>query len=93
MNRQLHRERIVPGTHRRRLHGLSWADLPDGTFVVRDGGIPAVVVGDHVTDWSQEGYAGRGARPRGGVAVVLTPPSSVAALRAGYPVQIDNSAA
>src|SRR4029077_20015955 len=28
MNRQLHGERIVRGTHRRRLHRLPWADLP-----------------------------------------------------------------
>ena len=33
MNRQLHSERIVRGTHRRRLHRLHWVDLPDGTFV------------------------------------------------------------
>jgi hypothetical protein len=33
MNRQLHGERIVRGTHRRRLHRLPWADLPDGAFV------------------------------------------------------------
>jgi hypothetical protein len=36
MNRQLHRERIVRGTHRRRLHQMAWADLPDGTFVMLD---------------------------------------------------------
>jgi hypothetical protein len=91
MNRQLHRERILPGTHRRRLHEMPWADLPDGTFVVIDGS-PAVVVGDQVTEWTYEGYAGRRGRPRGGVATVLTPPSAVAALRAGYRPQIDDSA-
>ena len=37
MNRQLHGERIVRGTHRRRLHELPWADLPDGAFVLLDG--------------------------------------------------------
>jgi hypothetical protein len=91
MNRRLHQERIVPGTHRRRLHEMPWADLPDGTFVLLDEA-PAVLVDDHLADWTQEGYGRRRARPRNGEALVLTPPSSVAALRAGYPVQIDNSA-
>ena len=30
MNRQLHAERIVRGTHRRRLHPMPWRGLPDG---------------------------------------------------------------
>jgi hypothetical protein len=36
MNRQLHGEGIVRGTHRRRLHSADAALLPDGTFVVID---------------------------------------------------------
>src|ERR1700679_234101 len=36
MNQQLHGERIVRGTHRRRLPQLPWADLPDGAFVLLD---------------------------------------------------------
>ena len=91
MNRCLHRERIVTGTHRRRLHDLPWADLPDGTFVMLDG-IPAVVVGEHLTEWTHEGYGRRRPLPGGGTATVLTPPSTVAALRAGYEAQIDPSA-
>jgi len=91
MNRQLHRERIVAGTHRRRPHEMLWNDLPNGTFVMIDG-TPAVVVGDHVTDWTHAGYDARRARPRAGLASVLTPPSTVAALRAGYGAQIDPTA-
>jgi hypothetical protein len=91
MNRQLHRQRIVPGTHRRRLHDLPWDDLPDGAFVLL-GQRSLVVVGDHLTEWTREGYGTRQARPRTGVATVITPPASVAALRAGYAVQIDDSA-
>jgi hypothetical protein len=91
INRQLHAERIVRGTHRRRVHALPWASLPDGTFVLLDGH-PAVVVGDMVTAWGHEGYGAPGARPRAGTAEVITPPSTVAALRAGYPVQIAASA-
>jgi hypothetical protein len=93
MNRQLHAERIVPGTHRRRIHPASWAGLPDGTFVLAEGpAVPAVVAGGHLTAWTHEGYGTRLPRPRQGEAQVITPPSSVAALRAGYPVQIDETA-
>jgi hypothetical protein len=91
MNRRLHGERIVRGTHDRRLHGLPWADLPDGTFVLLDEK-PLVVVDDHLTEWTTEGYRGRLARPRQGDATVVTPPSTVAVLGAGYPVQIDDAA-
>jgi hypothetical protein len=91
MNRTLHGERIVRGTHRRRLHELAWDTLPDGTFVALDG-TPALVVGDQLTEWTYDGYGARRARPAGGTASVITPPATVAALRAGYPVQIDASA-
>jgi hypothetical protein len=91
INHQLHGERIVRGTHRRRIHAMRWADLPDGAFV-RLGQSPAVVVGRHVSEWTPSGYANRHARPRDGVAEVITPPSTIAVLRAGYPVQIDAAA-
>jgi hypothetical protein len=91
INRQLHGERIVRGTHRRQTHALPWAELPDATFVLRDG-TPAVVVGDHLTDWTTTGYGSRHARPTAGDAVVLTPPSTVATLRAGYVPQLDDAA-
>jgi hypothetical protein len=91
MNAHLHAERIVRGTHHRRLHALPWADLPDGAFVLMDQS-PAVVVGDELREWTREGYRGRRARPTYGVAEVITPPSAVAAFRAGYPIQIDDSA-
>jgi hypothetical protein len=91
INRQLHGERIVRGTHRRRLHELSWAELPDGAFVLLDG-TPAVVIDGRLVEWTREGYGKRRDRPGRGIANVITPPSTVAALRAGYPVQIDDAA-
>ncbi len=91
MNRQLHGERIIRGTHRRRTHELAWADLPDGTFV-RLGEATAAVVGTHLAEWTHEGYGTRHPRPRSGTAQVITPPSTVAVLRAGYPVQLDEAA-
>ncbi|SCD97633.1 hypothetical protein GA0115240_133323, partial [Streptomyces sp. DvalAA-14] len=91
MNQRLHGERIVRGTRRRRTHALPWAGLPDGTFV-RIGEVSALVLGEQLVEWGPEGYRARRPRPGEGVAEVITPPSSVAALRAGYPVQIDDSA-
>jgi hypothetical protein len=91
MNRQLHSERLVSGTHRRRFLALPWTDLPAGTFVLLEE-TPAVVVGDHLAEWTHDGYGALRSRPRVGVATVVTPPSTVAALRAGYPVQIDGAA-
>jgi hypothetical protein len=91
INRRLHGERIVRGTHRRRMHELSWSALPDGTFVLLDD-TPAIVVADHLTEWTTVGYGARRRRPRTGCAAVLTPPASVGVLRAGYPVQIDATA-
>jgi hypothetical protein len=91
INRQLHGERIVRGTRRRRIHELPWADLPDGAFVLGDG-TPAAVVGDGLADWTRDGYGRRRPRPKRGTARVITPPSTVAALRAGYPVQVDDAA-
>ena len=84
MNRRLHGERIVRGTHTRRLHEMPWRDLPDGTFVQG----PALVRGDAVIDWTHAGYGRPRRRPTGGTAQVITPPSTVVALRAGYPVQM-----
>jgi len=54
--------------------------------------IPAVIVGVHLAEWTHDGYVRRRGRPRSGLASVLTPPSTVAALGAGYEVQIDASA-
>ena len=91
VNRRLHGERLVPGTHRRRTHALPWAGLPDGVFV-RTGDAVLLLLGDRLVEWTERGYGGSRARPADGLAEVVTPPSTVAALRAGYPVQIDASA-
>jgi hypothetical protein len=73
---------------------LPWSALPDGVFVETDEG-PAVVVGDHLAVLDEQAYAYRLqlSRPAAGSVSVLTPPSNVAVLLAGYPVQIDQSGA
>jgi hypothetical protein len=86
MDNVLHRERASS-------HRSPWNDLPDGVFVDTDDG-QAVVLGDQlvVIDDNAYTYRHRLARPAQGTAMVLTPPSNVAILRAGYPVQVDPSA-
>lgn len=92
MNRQLHAERIVRGTHRRRLHPMRWRGLPDGAFVLATDGSLQLVHGRQLIEWTREGYGAYRHRPLRGLATVITPPSSVAVLRAGYPLQIDATA-
>lgn len=93
INRQLHAERLHRGTHRRRLHDLPWSGLPDGAFVLLDSGAPALLSGGALVEWTRDGYGLRHRIPSPGTATVITPPSSLAALRAGYRPQIDPSAA
>jgi hypothetical protein len=90
MNRRLHAERLVRGTHRRRLHELAADDLPDGTFVVLDGA-PHLLVGDAAVLWTPGGYGARRRRPANGTLATITPPSTIAVLRGGYPVELGYS--
>jgi hypothetical protein len=46
------------------------------------------VAGDGLVGWSAAGYGRPEPRPASGDADAITPPSTLAALRAGYPVQI-----
>lgn len=91
MNLQLHSERLVRRTRRRQLHPVAWDSLPDGTFVDVDGA-PWLVVNGSLVEWTRTGYGARRVIPDAGRASVITPPSTVAVLRAGYAVQIDASA-
>jgi hypothetical protein len=91
IDHQLHGERIVRGTHRRRLHPTDWPAVPVGAFV-HVGGSSALVLEDVIVPWSYQGYDSALARPRSGSVELITPPSSVAALRGGYRPQIDESA-
>lgn len=91
LDRRLHAERIVRGTHRRRYHLRSWSSLPTGAFVLLDDG-PALVRDDVVVPWTTSGYAPPLDRPRRGEVRTVTPPATLAVLAAGYPVQIDAAA-
>jgi hypothetical protein len=80
---QLHEERVDPETRAQLRHRAALEDLPDGTFVLRDRE-PCLVRGDELLRWTPAGYVARIERPARGEAVVLTPPSLVAVLRAGW---------
>jgi hypothetical protein len=82
IDRQLHRERIGEGPSKRRMQRGSAAALPDGTFVLLDGE-PHVVRGPHLLRWTPSGYETGRPRRREDVDV-LTPPSLVEVLRAGW---------
>ncbi|HEY4439900.1 MAG TPA: hypothetical protein VGN14_05560 [Candidatus Elarobacter sp.] len=72
----------------KRLHLMPWRDLPAGTFVDH-AGAPHLVLSGRIRRWDdQTGYSDDAERPSRGEARVLTPPASVGALQAGYPVQI-----
>jgi hypothetical protein len=80
---RLHGERIDPRTRGHRAHAAPYASLPDAAFVLVAGD-PYLVLGDRLQLWSPSGYAARRPRPPRGTATVITPPSLVEVLRAGW---------
>ncbi len=80
---QLHDERVDPETRSHRTHRRPFPGLPDGAFVVHDG-VPRLVRAGALLTWSTAGYGASSARPDKGEAVVITPPSLLAVLDAGW---------
>ena len=80
---QLHGERIAPGTRSQRYRDTQLDELPDGAFVLREGS-PFLVLGQHLLRWTAAGYAAPTSRSSGEGAVLITPPSLVSVLRAGW---------
>jgi len=79
---RLYAERVGPAARERRLHDARLDELPDGAFVVEDG-VPWLVLGAQLLRWTAAGYTDR--RPRHpGAARLVTPPSLVEILRAGW---------
>jgi hypothetical protein len=77
---RLHAERLDGRAQRH--HAAALDELPDGAFVLRDGE-PHLVRGRELLAWTPGGYTTR--EPRGGGATTLiTPPSLVAVLGAGW---------
>lgn len=84
---QLQAERVDPATRGHQLHEPATDDLPDGTFVLR-AGEPWLVRGREVLRWTPAGYVERLPRPRRDSDPLVTPPSLVAVLRAGWQTSV-----
>jgi hypothetical protein len=85
----LHRERLEG--RNKRLHALTEpiGELPDGTMV-QDGAESYLIARGGAFLWSPAGYCETQAKPQG--AMLLTPPSTVRALNAGYAPVLHRSA-
>lgn len=94
MDRVLHAERFEGGAKRRSMAEIE--TLPDGAciaFPALDAYVPWMVGGDRLLRWTAGGYTESRSRPRAGRVAVLTPPSIVRVLAAGYPPRWHASAA
>jgi hypothetical protein len=80
MDAVLHGERVVSRTRQKVTWPARTAELPDGVMV-RAGGVSGLVTGGRMAPWSFEGYRAPVAAAE---VEVLTPPSIVAAISAGY---------
>ena len=97
LDRRLSRERLRRGRGiSRAADRLLWAaaadEVPDGTVVLDADGRPCLVAGATLRPFSFAGWGAPSRRPRAGAVPVLTPPTSVAALAAGYPPALHPSA-
>ncbi|MCL4301808.1 MAG: hypothetical protein KJ077_39300 [Anaerolineae bacterium] len=85
----LHRERLTE-QRQKRVYQARLADLPNGAFIVLDHA--AFLVWEwSLLRWSPGGYAERVTRPGSTMVEVLTPPSAVKTLVAGYVPQFHPS--
>jgi hypothetical protein len=85
IDERLHQERVGPGRSKRS-YRANIDDLPDGVFVTlgKDEDRPYIIWNGHLLAWTPGGYGGRQPRPVGQDVTVLTPRSTMAAIRAGY---------
>ncbi|HEY7230958.1 MAG TPA: hypothetical protein VH558_11360 [Pseudolabrys sp.] len=81
MDKVLHAERLRGRA--KRVHRRSIDELPDGAFAAFDGAAFAIR-GDTLLRWSPDGYDARTPRPRRVAVDVLTPPTIIGVLSAGY---------
>jgi hypothetical protein len=94
IDERLHAERMNPDGSKRTFTARL-GDLPDGVFVRLEGGRDQawLVWGGALLAWSAGGYGERRQRRQGEQVKVLTPRSTVAALRAGYVPDVHDSSA
>jgi hypothetical protein len=80
---RLHAERVDPRTRGHLLHEAPLDELPDGAYVLRDGR-PFLVIGGELLRWTSAGYDVRVPRPARARTTLITPPSLVEVLLAGW---------
>ncbi len=91
IDRQLHSERVDSRTHAKVTFETEIDGLPDGVMVAVNGAAWLIWRGD-LLKWSAGGYQERMVKPNEGMVTVLTPRSTVNAIRAGYEPQVHESA-
>jgi hypothetical protein len=93
IDERLHAERVGPGRSKWTFRATI-ADLPDGVFVTRgEHGEHAHLIREgQLLAWSPGKYTGRHRLPSGEEVSVLTPKSTVDAIRAGYVPEVHPSA-
>jgi hypothetical protein len=89
LNDLLNAERLSAGRGLNRasdriLWQAPYAELVTGTVIVNDQGSCQLVHDKHLLEFSFQAWTNASVRPRSGVARVLTPPTSFAALQHGY---------
>lgn len=86
MDRYLHRERTAPRGEERPRWSARVGELPDGVLVLAREGreTPHLVIDGLRLPWTFGGYGASIPADPGEIVEVLTPPSSVAAMAAGY---------
>lgn len=83
LDRVLHQERIAARTRRQLTHRAPLPALPDGAFIDLEDGA-WLVLDEALLPWRPDGYGRPKRRPATLQVTVLTPRSTVGALRAGY---------
>jgi hypothetical protein len=83
MDAVLHRQRVESRTRRQVTRPARAGDLPDGAMV-RAAGTVGLLTSEGLRAWSFTGYAPPAPLAPDTTVELLTPPASVAALRAGY---------
>lgn len=91
MDQVLHRERLDPA-RRKRTYRAPLSQLPDGVMI-RAGGTTGLLLGRQLRPWSFAGYRAPAGAGLPAVVDVLTPPSAVAVIAAGYQPMLHPSAA
>jgi hypothetical protein len=91
MDAALHAERVDPRTRRQRTRPALAGALPGGVMVRHDGTC-GLLAAERFLPWTQRGYTGPVALGPDTRVELLTPPSTVAAIAAGYRPMLHPSA-